>query len=531
MIDEAFFEYATRYMLVPGRRVNNAELIESIGLDEPLPPQLAGLFELSDDLGIDALVLTDSEPLLKQWNPFSGRWPLYTEGAFGAQLLSDHRWLQRSHEAGAKALHSALHEVTHTLWASWGQLGLLNLLPRQERARFHLASEACAVLMSDLEGHAQLLNSGLLERYWPASTVQSHAVAFSPVAPLRSSGLDRESRASWLFELYLKERRDLPGLPEHEGHRIEALAFLIEEASYAEKAEHTMTPAWLRSYWERPELEAYLRDFVPPHPLELPHLSEPITSVEGCVAQWEALTVGATALGPTQRAYLKARLSLQRVALKVCELEGALESYRLIMGERAQLEASQLVTAQRAQLLSRLHSSLTAPIGHMSEAEAEERVAEVQGELKSLEATLQERCGGLLCFEHPHLDRLSYTEHATPLRLSPHERLERGEAPRELTALMSALHLARGESKLFFQHHREAKESAYQDQSQRAEARFYEAQSLIGRLELSDSSELRAEVERWLSDVQRTRSLWLPYPLQLMSACPFVDPLVGFRYQ
>ena len=531
MIDEAFFEYATRYMLVPGRRVNNLELIESIGLDEALPPKLAGLLELSDDLGIDALVLTDSEPLLKQWNPFSGRWPLYTDGAFGAQLLSDHRWLQRAHEAGAKALYSALHEVTHTLWASWGQLGLLSLLPRQERARFHLASEACAVLMSDLEGHGQLLESGLLERYWPAGEARSHAVSFSPVAPLKDAGLDRSTRASWLFELYLKGRRDLPRLPEHEGHRVEALAFLIEEASYAEKAALTVTPAWLRSYWERPELEGYLRDFVPAHPLELPHLPEPITSVEGCVEQWEALTLGATALEPNQRAYLKARLSLQRVALKVCELEGALESYRLILEEQAQREAHQLVFAQRERLLARLHASLYQPLGKMSEAESEERVAEVDSELKQLEVALQARCDGVLCLEHPHLDRLSYTEHATPLKLSPREQQAREEGPREVAELMSAVGIVRGESKLFFQHHREAKASAYQEQSKRAEERYHEAQSLIGRLELSDSRELRAEVEGWLSDVQRTRSLWLPYPLQLTSACPFVDPLVGFRYQ
>lgn len=531
MIDEAFFEYATRYLLVPGRRLNQAELLDSIGLDERLPPALEGLLALSDDLGIDALVLTENEPLLKQWNPFSGRWPLYTDGAFGAQLLSDHRWLQRAHEAGAKALHSALHEVTHALWASWGQLGLLSYLPRRERGRFHLAAEACAVLMSDIEGHGQLRESGLLERYWPAGRSRSHAVAFSPVEALSASGLDRESRAQWLFELYLAQQRELPSLPEHEGRRAEALAFLIEESSYAEKAEVTVTPAWLRSYWERPELEAYLRDFVPAHPLVLPHLKEPISSVEGCVQRWEALTLGASALEAPLRAYLRARLNLQRAALKVCELEGALESYRLVLPEQDQRAAQQLTLEHRDRLLARFRATLSAPSGQMSAEESEELSAEVKDQLKRLEVGLSERCGGLLCLEHPHLDRLTYTEHATPLKLSPRERLERDEGPREASELLSALSLVRGESKVFIQHQREANTARYEPQVAQAKARFHEAQSLSGRLELEGSEALRAEVEAWLASVQRDRSLWLPYPLQLTSACPFVDPLVGFRFQ
>jgi len=534
MIDDAFFDYATRYLLIPGRKLSPLELPEAIGLAEPLPAALEGLFKLCDELGVSALVLSESETLLKQWNPYSGRWPLYTEGAFGAQLLNDHRWLQKIHEAGAKALHSALHELSHALWAAWGQLGLLSLLSPQERARFHLASEACAVLMSDLEGHEQLLSSGLLARYWPAAEAKSHAVAFSPVQALKEAGLaSSQERAAWLFELYLQQQTELPQLSAHEGRRVEALAFLIEEASYAEKAELTVTPAWLRSYWERPEIEGYLRDFVPPRPLTLPQLEEPITSVEGCVAHWRELTLGAAQLSIAQRAYLRARLSTQRVALKVCELMGLFESYRLIISDELRAEALSLIHTTRASLLQRFEERLAQPLAELERAQSEALCDEAERALRELVSELSSRCGPCLCLEHPHLDRVAFTEHAPALSLSARELLAAGEGPRESGLLLMALRLVRDESKLYLKSHAEQRSASprLSERLERAERRYHEAHRLLGALELEGSEALRAEVESWLNELRLRRELWLPYPLELSASCPFIDPLVGFRYQ
>lgn len=529
MIEETFFEYATRYLLVPGRRIQAHELIESIGLSEALPKDIQAMFHLSDTLGIDALVLTDSDPLLKQWNPFSGRWSLCTEGAFGVQLLNDHRWLQKMHEAGSKALHHALHEITHSLWAVWGQCGLLSLLSKQEQLRFHLAAEACAVLMSDLEGHAHLLDSGLLDRYWPASRSKCHAVGFSPIEALKATGLDSETRAQWLFSIYLDHQRSLPTLPTHPGHRVEALAFLIEEANYADKAELMVTPSWLRSYWGRPEIEDYLRDFVPPHPLKFPYMKAEISTVDACIEHWRALTLGASALSVKERAYLKARLSIQRVALKICELQGVFESYRLVLNEPERAQAKHLLFQQRQEVLELFTQRYFSPLGRMNEEDAQDSVDVHHRLLKQLEARLIDLCGSTLSLTHPHLDRLAYAEHTPLLTLSTKERSE-NHTVREMSELVGALHLVKSESKSFLLCHKEEPNVSHQILAQ-AERRYLEASMHLMQLEIKDPQTLRLDIETWLMELQKTRELWLAYPLKLMSVCPFVDPLIGFRFQ
>ena len=532
MIDEAFVEYATRYTLIPGQTLSTQQALMSAGLDEPLPAPLQGMIELADALGHHAVVLPD-EPLLKQWNPYTGRWPLYSEGLLGAQVLSDHRWLQRVHEAGVKVVYSALHEVTHGLWAALSQLGLLSLLAPYERARFHQASEACAVLISDLEGPERLCESGFFERFWPAGASRSHAVQFSPPQALAEAGLDQEGRAQWLFKLYLSLDAPLPQRPQRLGQRAEALAFLIEEANYAEKATLGATATWSRRYWGRAEIERYLELFVPAAPLLLPHLSEPITSVEGCASAWRQLTLELpNALEASQVSYLAARLSLQRTALKVCELEGAVQSTRLrlnpLSSPTALIEATAALEDARNTLNAELLRDLSDPIGVMSEQEREARISDHQGLLSTLQAVLSERLGPCLTFTHPLYDQLPFRELLSPL--TPPQ----GAPPRDAYELTGILKLLCDEAtQLITYLSMGALGEGRASEADAARALFKEAHRLIGELSLAqgaEASQALADVEEFLMAVKRQRALSLPYPLAWMSACSIVEPLIGFRY-
>ena len=207
------------------------------------------------------------------------------------------------------------------------------------------------------------------------------------------------------------------------------------------------------------------------------------------------------------------------------------QSYRLSLPEPLSAEARGVIRATRDELLAGFQAHLLSPQGALSEPVAGECVEEPRARLKALEEGLVERCGESLCLDHPWLDRLPYVEHTPPLRLSARERLERGEEPRGQAELLSALRQVKAESRLFIKHSEGALCVGYEARLLRARERYEEAHRLIGALELQDGEGARAEVESWLTALQAARELWLPYPLSLTSACPFVDPQVGFRYQ
>lgn len=546
--DTAFQEYALRFLLVPGQRLRSSEVPGAAGLPvgegEGLPSPLRALLARADDLGHDPLVISGADPLLAQWSPYAGAWPLYVEGAFGARLLDDHRWVQRAHEAGARALYDALHEATHGAWAAVGLMGVIGGVSLEGLDRFHALSEAAAVLVGDLEGPERLAGSGLWGRHWPASASRSHAVGFSPPAALAAAGLsDPDERARWLFEVYADHRRDLPTLPEDPGLRAEALAFLVEEGSYAEKVASAVGPAWSRAYWARPELMAFRADFVPPTPVQLPHLREPLLTPDDCARAWRALTLEPWDLPPLALNHLRARLSLQRRALKVCELESALSSYRVVPvgaeGMGGIEEGLRLLSASREALLSELHASLLSPEGARSDEGLSETLARHEAEARALAEGLCGLLGEVITFEHPHLDRLPFRELATPLT----ERAGALDAPRDALTLGAALTLARDEARLYCQHldaapaqdkakaKAEVEAEGEQGLYDLAERVYLEAHMLLGALELSPTPARRAEAEGWLSGLERSRQLWLPYPTRWLYERPFVEPLVGFRFR
>lgn len=530
MDQSSFFEYALRYLLVPGQRVGAHEALTCAGLIARLPTEVERLLHHCDELGHQHLVLTESDPLLMQWNPFSGVSPLYTSSPFGAALLANHRWMQGMHESMVKVVYEVVHESVHAVWAALGLRGLLTSLSFDEQARFHMFVEACAVLFGDLEAHDQLRSAQVFDEVWPAGAYRSHAVAFSPTRALEASGLDQAKRADWIFSVYLDQNRALPQRPESSGLRAEALAFLIEECSYAEKADLNTTPHWMRRYWSRVEIESYLRDFVPPAPLKIPQVAEPIDSVERCRRYWRELLLSGAELSSRARAYQRARLSAQRTGLRASEMIGVFDSYRLCAPESARREAIRLTRDARDQVLSSMRDHLWSSQGEINEASSQELISTHEASLLKLQEGLSQLFGGNAILEHPHLDDLPFKDVAPPL-------IERGSVESRGRAELSAtLQLVVDEARATHQRLSQREDlSADSTRSTELMSRnrqvFSEAHRLIGALELDETDELCAEVEQFLMDVKRQRSLWLTFPLEWLSACPFVDPLIGFRYR
>jgi hypothetical protein len=528
MIEEAFHEYALNYLIIPDQRYLPSKCLEVAGLPPSLPTEIQHLITFGDQLCHEGVVVTDADPILKQWNPYTGAWPLHTSHHFGAQLNEDHRWLIKGFEAGTRCLYDTIHEVTHGVMASLGLMGLLTRTPPAERHRFHVAGEAMAVLLGDIEAHDVLRSSGYLDAYWPPSAQRSHAVALSPPAALEASGLNKKNRSRWLFDLYLEGRADLPSLPRDPPLRAQAFAFLIEEHSYASKVEFTVGPSWSRGYWSRPELIAFLRDFVPPHEVHLPHLDAPLTSIEDCLIHWRALTLDASPLPDAlQRAHI-VRLTLQRVALKVCELQGVFESYRYRGEEPQRSEASALLSSCRADLLRRFQELFTLS----GTAPSMELIDWAKALLDRCVDRLSALFGSTLSLDHPHLDRIPYTEIAPPLTLPAHL-IKAGES-RTPAEVLATLRLVRDEARSSYRHLQDQAsidERAAQDRA-RAEQLYEVASHHASRLDLELYDPLRQRhAEAWLAEVQRERTLTLPLVFEWTKTHPFIDPLVGFRYQ
>ena len=524
MDQDSFIEYAMRYLLVPGQQVSAQGAIQSVGYLDPLPPELQRLLERSDLLGHRGLVITESDPLMIQWNPFSGCTPIYTEGAFGVGLIANHRWMQGMHEAAVKVLYHVIHESVHAVWAAWGLQGLLSMIPTHKRADFHAMSEACAVLIGDLEAHQLLRDFGTFKRFWPSGDHQSHAVSFSALKALEAAGLGAGQRAEWLLSVYLDQVRSLPQRPDDPGLSAEALAFLIEESSYAEKIDLNTTPYWLRYYWDRPEIEAFMRDFVPAAPLILPGIPEPISTVDDCRKYWREILLGELTLGSGELAYQRARLSLQRAALRVAELSGVFESYRLCASQAIRDESIQLCASLRTELLACFQSLFSAPRGSLEEEVSRAHIDQAEAHLLKLQTDLMERLGPTLLLEHPHLDELPFRDVAPPL----HDRAtDEPRAPSELRALLTLI------SEEAHGTHLNIKRAPqyYSEIYQRNQETYLEAHRLLGALALDDSADTCRLITDELRALKRRRALWLSFPLEWITACPFIDPLIGFRYR
>ena len=190
MHQDAFIDYAARYLLIPGQCSTAQEIIDAIGIESDLPKVLSDLIKFTDHLAHKNLVLTESDSLLVQWNPFSGMTPMISEHAFGVGAFDDHRWLQSMHNSGVKVLYDLIHECVHAIWAAFGLCGGLKLIPIHKHNLFHTLAEACAVYMSDIEGHEALINSKFFRDFWPSGEHRSHAISFSALQSLKASGID-----------------------------------------------------------------------------------------------------------------------------------------------------------------------------------------------------------------------------------------------------------------------------------------------------------------------------------------------------
>ena len=332
--------YRGNYLLLPGQRCTPSELLRLAGLP-PLTGPLAQLIDAGDSIAHQPIICPPDRPLLRQWNPYSGTWPLHLEYSLEALIAEDdHRWLIKIHEAGTRCLFDTIHELAHGQITLIGMLGLIGSMHLEELSRFHLLGEALAVLIGDLEGPELLEELCYFESFWPPSRQRSHAVAFNPSQALRAIGLtNSEQRAQWLFELYLGGEASVPISPPESGLGRQALAFLCEEGAYAEKARTLVNPAWESGYWSRPMIQRWRQDFVPARAVKLPWLKEPLQSIEDCRHAWREITLDWRGLPPALERGLQRRLAIQRWALKVAELRGALEHPRARIPDAVRAEA------------------------------------------------------------------------------------------------------------------------------------------------------------------------------------------------
>ena len=179
MHNVAFEEFAAQFVLIPGQKLNAREALNAIGLHKALNPSIDQLFESNDLIHHDHLVLTERDPLLVQWNPFSGCTPLLTDYALGVTGYADHRWLQSIHEAAIKALYHQIHECVHAQWAAFGLSGGLAVLSHHQRAQFHSLAEASAVYIGDIEGPELLCAAEIFKEFFQSFHRSLFQLAYS----------------------------------------------------------------------------------------------------------------------------------------------------------------------------------------------------------------------------------------------------------------------------------------------------------------------------------------------------------------
>ena len=516
MHQDAFIDYAARYLLIPGQCSTAQEIIDAVGIDSDLPKVLCDLIEFTDHLKHKNLVLTESDSLLVQWNPFSGMTPIISEHAFGVGAFDDHRWLQSMHNSGVKVLYDLIHECVHAIWAAFGLCGGLKLIPIHKHNLFHTLAEACAVYMSDIEGHEALIKSKFFKDFWPSGEHRSHAISFSALQSLEASGIDSTARADWLFSIYLDGERSLPSIPDSTGLKAEALAFLIEESNYSEKIDLYTTPQWLRYYWGREEILEYISDFIP-EPSFILADGKKLETFEDLRQSWREILSGESWFNQDDQLMMDCRLTVQRKALKVCELISVFSSHRLKLNMAQKEHALVLLRATRTQLLNLFNQLITEP-----KSAKPTLVEKVESITADLIHSLRELSGSILVITHPYLDAIPFAD-ACP-ELKHDEKLTR-----DLAEIIRCYTLICNESLSAF---RQLKgESDYTDLKDDCESIYLAAQAWIAKLNLDHNEEILLQAQQDLNTLVSDRKLPLVYPINWLSAAPFIEPLIGFRYR
>ena len=525
MHQDAFIEFAVRYLLIPGQLTSATESIKALGIDIPLPKLIESLLHLTDALGHRGLVLTESDALLVQWNPFSGMTPIITTHAMGSAGFDDHRWLQGMHASSVKVLYDQIHESVHAIWAAFGLCGGLSIIPRQQRGKFHNLAEANAVYIGDIEAHEALLDAGFFKSFWPSGAMRSHAVAFSALKGLKAVGLEGDKRADWLLKVYLDGESSLPSLPDTRSLRAEMLSFLIEETSYAEKIDLITTPNWMRYYWGRPEIDDFVKDFVPPTTFKLPDGSS-LNTLTSLRSHWRSILQGTGWFHEDDVHFIRARLHIQRSALKVCELLSVFYSYRLQLAPEAITNAQRITQETRDQLLSLFLNDVRelTPSSHgaFTEERSIEVIDEVDQILANLQAKLLEVCGSCLILSHPYIDGLPFGESISSLK-NP------DQFPRDVGELIQCFTTICEEHKSMINQLKG--QPTFTDELHRCHEGYLAAHQWLGRLNIDDQTDTLLEAQAFLDQLLKSRALWLVYPLSWMTVAPFIDPLIGFRYR
>ena len=516
MHQDAFIEYATRYLLIPGQCSTAQDIINAIGIEETLPKVIDDLINLTDRIAHKSIVLTESDPLLIQWNPFTGMSPIISEHAFGVGAFDDHRWLQSMHGSGVKVLYDLVHECVHAIWAAFGLCGGLKLIPIHKHDQFHTLAEACAVYVSDLEGHEALVESQFFQNYWPNGARRSHAISFSALQALEASGLSRCQRADWLFSIYLDGERALPSIPDSAGLKAEALAFLIEESNYSEKIDLYTTPQWLRYYWGREEIAGFIEDFIPEPNFTL-NDGKKLQNFNDLRDAWREVLNGSIWFNIQNQALMTCQLNVQRKALKVCELLSVFSNQRLHLDKDLKAQALSILKETRT-LLHTHYLQLRAGDDFTEQASLDM----IDTITTNLSQNLQDLCGSILVLTHPYLDALPFADACPKLN---HDE----DNPRDLGELIRCFTLVSHESLSAFKQLKDKDD--YQMLKEDCESIYLDAQAWIAQLNLHNDPETHLKAQHRLNSIVSERRLPLVYPLIWQSAAPFIEPLIGFRYR
>jgi hypothetical protein len=512
-IDEAVNEYGFRYMVMDGRSYAPGALFRSAGLPHPLPHPVNRLVASGDFWNERAIPIPRSAGFERQWNPYSGTW--YVASALPDP--KDHRFLSKHFERATELLFMATHELVHANIASVLLGGLLGRLDLAGLEALHQVCEAVAVLVGDLEVPAALEASGYLARFWPPATQFTHANDLNPVAALRAAGLaSSEDRAAWIRHLYLEGGTDLPILPIAFADRAVSLSMLFEEHAYATRMAREVLPAW-RAYWAAPELRSFIREFVPPSAsvtFDGEGRTILIEDAASVFQHWRPLSIDWCPPPPEQAPYLRARVEIQRVGLRVAELLKAVRSPRWLATDEHRLHATARIDRAWREALALFHP-LRANLGSMTRDEGEDRIREARAVLTSLREDVWNLAGkDAWHFVHPAVTGESMDDRPAAARLPNHATASPGdlcEIAQLIDVEAAAYHLSTGDED--------------------AAVLAADAHGLAVRLAGPAPREEDVALARaFVRDVVDSRRLKHAYPLAWIDERPFVEPSVGFRF-
>ncbi len=501
----ALAEIGVQWQVSSGARLAPSRLLEGLGLLHPLPPVARSIVAAGDALEHDAVCFPVSAPE-RQWNPYCGQW--YLDLAYPGPGRSA-RWVQDQLDQATGALWHLVHEVVHAQVAWVSLLGVMGGMDAAGLERLHRAGEGIAYLVGDLELPIDAARDGYFERFWPRAAHMSHAHGVSPVAAVGAMGLGTpEARAEYVRTLYMEpEREPALLLPDRLPERLTAMAVVETELRYARFAADTVQGPWSEHYWESPELRAFREVFVPPAEVEVNGVL--LSSIDDLWRHWRAITIDWTPPAPPQLRYLRARMGVQRAAMKVAELRRAVACPRLRVESSTRAALSACLEAEWS-ALTELFADLRAPDG----VRDQDLTAELAARRAALRARLETEAGPVWRFTHPSL---------RGARLEPGDGLDRFAAGDEqpAVALRGALEHVASEARVFLRH------AGPDEASVNA---CGEATAHLARLENPDVCARRA-ASTWLSQLVSGDGLALAYPVSWMETRTFVDPAVGFRYR